>query len=122
MSNDKKDLDTTLKSLKSIRRKLMQISEDELDKMEPASQNEWADNVHKVSVAITRLRTAKLRTLSEKFKKLEPELRKSAHELENDLGQLEDAVQVIQVATEGIKTVTNLICMGIGPGKPGSGT
>ncbi len=119
MSNDKIDLDATLKSLRLIRRKLRGISDDELDKMETASQHNWADSLQKVSSAIIQLETAKLRTLSEKFKKLEPELRKSAHQLEIDLGQLEDAVEVIQVVSEGLTTVTNLITAALSCSVPG---
>jgi len=103
------DLDATLKPLKATRRKLRNIDDEELDKMEPASQNDWAKSLHTVSVAITRLETAKLRVLSEKFTKREPELREAAGLLEADLSQLQDAIQIIQVASEGLKVITNII-------------
>ena len=103
------DLDATLKPLKATRRKLRNIDDEALDKMEPASQNEWAINLQKVSVAITKLETAKLRTISDKFKKREPELRKAAGQLKTDLSELKDAIQIIQVASEGLKVVTNII-------------
>ena len=103
------DLDTTIKPLKATRRKLRNIDDEKLDKMEPASQNEWATSLHMVSVAITRLETAKLKTLSEKFKKREPELREASGQLETDLSKLQDAIQIIRVATEGLKVITNII-------------
>lgn len=103
------DLDATLKPLKATRRKLRNIDDEALDKMEPASQNEWAINLQKVSVAITKLETAKLRTISDKFKNREPELRKAASQLKTDLSELKDAIQIIQVASEGLKVVTNII-------------
>lgn len=103
------DLEVTLKSLKATRRKLRNIDDETLDKMEPASQNEWANNLQKVSVAIIRLETAKLRTLSDKFKKREPELREAASQLEVDLSQLQDAIQIIRVASEGLKVIGNAI-------------
>jgi len=53
------DLDTTIKPLKVTRRTLRNIDDEELDKMEPASQNEWATSLHTVSVAIIRLETAR---------------------------------------------------------------
>lgn len=103
------DLEATLKSLKATRRKLRNIDDETLDKMEPASQNEWASNLQKVSVAIIRLETAKLRALSDKFKKREPELREAASQLEADLSQLQDAIQIIRVASEGLKVISNVI-------------
>lgn len=103
------DLEATLKSLKATRRKLRNIDDETLDKMEPASQNEWASNLQKVSVAIIRLETAKLRALSDKFKKREPELREAASQLEADLSHLQDAIQIIRVASEGLKVISNVI-------------
>lgn len=109
MNEENIDLDATLKPLKATRRKLRNIDDETLDKMEPATQNEWADNLQKVSMAITRLETAKLRTLSDKFKKREPELREAAGQLEADLIELEDAVQIIRVASEILKLITNIV-------------
>lgn len=109
MSKEEIDLDATLKSLRATRRKLRNIDDDTLDKMEPASQNEWAATLQKVSISITRLETAKLRTLSDKFKKREPELREASSQLESDLAELRDAVQIIQVASEGLKLITNIV-------------
>ncbi len=109
MSEDKMDLDATLNSLRSIRRKLRKIDDETLDKMEPASQNEWANNLQTVSVAVTRLETAKLRTLSAKFRKRETELREAAGQLESDLSQLQDAVQIIWVGSEGLKVVAKIV-------------
>jgi hypothetical protein len=103
------DLDVTLKSLRETRRKLRNIDDATLDKMEPASQNEWAVSLQKVSVAITKLETAKLRTISDKFKKREPELRQAAGQLKTDLSQLKDAIEIIQVASEGLKLITTII-------------
>ncbi|MGD2095060.1 MAG: hypothetical protein PVH77_08655 [Phycisphaerales bacterium] len=103
------DLITTLKSLRATRRKLRDIEDSTLDKLEPASQNEWAQSLQKVSLAITQLETAQLRTLSEKFKKQEPLLAEAAGRLEADLSELHDAVQVIQVISEGLKTITKII-------------
>ncbi len=109
MNEDNIDIDATLKPLKATRRRLRNIDDETLDKMEPATQNEWADDLQRVSMAITRLETAKLRTLSDKFKKREPELREAAGQLKDDLSELEDAVQIIRVASEGLKLITNVV-------------
>jgi hypothetical protein len=109
MNEENIDLDATIKPLKATRRKLRNIDDETLDKMEPATQNEWADNLQKVSLAITRLETAKLRTLSDKFEKREAELREAAGQLKADLSELEDAVQIIRVASEVLKLIINIV-------------
>jgi hypothetical protein len=108
--NERADgLIATLKSLRATRRKLRDIEDATLDKLEPELQNEWAENLQKVSLAITRLETAQLKALSEKFKKQEPLLAEAAGRLEADLSELHDAVQVIQVISEGLKAITKII-------------
>jgi outer membrane biosynthesis protein TonB len=157
MSEDKIDLDATLKSLRVTHRKLRSIDKNTLKKMEPETpepetpepetpkpeapepetpepqtpepetpepqtpepetpepkiptpQEEWANNLQRVSVAITKLEAAKLKVLSNEFKSREPELRKAAIKLEADLSQLQDAVQIIRVASKGLKLITNVV-------------
>ena len=129
MSEEKINLDTTLKPLQAIRRKLRSISKKELKEMKPepqtpeaetpepetpepetpTPQEEWANNLQTVSVAITKLEAAKLKALSDEFKKREPELRESAIKLKADLSQLENAVQIIRVASNGLKIIEEII-------------
>jgi pantothenate kinase len=77
--------------------------------MESASQNEWADNLHTVSIAITRIETAQLRRLSDEFKVREIELRKATGQLETDVSELKDAVEIIRAASEVSKAVANIV-------------
>jgi len=152
MSEDKIDLDATLKSLRATHRKLRSIDKNTLSKMEPETpepetpepetpepetpepetpepetpepetpepqtpepkpptpQEEWASNLQRVSLAITKLEAAKLKALSDEFKKREPELRKAASKLEADLSQLQDAVQIIRVASKGLKVIAEIM-------------
>ena len=103
------NLDTCIANLRATRKKLLAISEKELDNLEPASGEAWANNVKTVQVQINRLTTAKLTSLSDKFKKREPELLAATTNLEGSLRSLNNAVQIIQVVTGGLKLVTNIV-------------
>jgi hypothetical protein len=87
----------------------LSISESDLDKLDPASQEQWANEVRTVQIQINKLTTAKLVTLSDKFKKREMELVEATTKLEKDLQSLKNAVQIINVVSGGLKLVTNIV-------------
>ena len=109
MNDSTLDLETSIKNLQACRRKLKNIDEDELDSLEPATQEEWAKALQLLSVNINKLTTAQLITLNEKFLKREPELRIAAGRLEKDVGNLNNAVQIIRAVSAGLGVITNIV-------------
>lgn len=102
------DLATTIAKLEAIEIKLLEIDTDDL---EPEEQNTLAEKLDQVSQNITKLRDADLQALSDEFKAREPELRTAAGHLEEDLSELTDAVEMINVASAGLKTITDIIAL-----------
>lgn len=105
------DLEATIAKLEAIELKLLEIDADDLEQDE---QNALAEELDEVSLDLTRLRNADLQNLSDAFKAREPELRAAAGRLEQDLAQLTDAVEMINVASAGLKTITDIVAL-LGP-------
>ena len=105
------DLGATITKLEAIELKLLEIDTDEL---EPEEQNALADKLDEVARDLTRLRNADLQNLSDEFVAREPELRTAAGQLEEDLSELTDAVEMINVASAGLKTITDIVAL-LGP-------
>ncbi len=105
------DLETSIRHLRSARRQLKDISDEELDALPPEKRKEWARLLQELSVAITRLETADLQNLSQEFLAKEPHLRAATTRLDEDLGQLTDAVSMIAATSAAIKTVTDIVSL-----------
>jgi len=102
------NIDVYLHHLQACRRKLKSIDDDELDDLDQAMQGEWARDLHEISVAITRLETARLMALSKEFIEKEPELCAAASRLKEDLQDLDRAAQIICAVSDGLKTITTI--------------
>lgn len=108
MTNNE-NIETSVDNLRATRRKLLSIDEETLNGLEPSSQEEWANDLRKVTVSINKLETAKLRTLSQKFKDKEQELKDATDSLNGDLESLNNAIQIIRVVSGGIGLITNIV-------------
>jgi hypothetical protein len=102
------NIDVYLHQLQACRRKLKSVDDDELDALDQDRQEEWAWDLHEISVAITRLETARLMALSEEFIEKEPELCEAASRLKEDLQDLDRAAQIICAVSDGLKTITTI--------------
>lgn len=107
----KVDLGASIRDLRSARRQLKNISDEEVDALPPEKQKEWARLLQKLSLAITKLETADLQNLSQEFLAREPELCAAASRLDEDLGQLTDAVSMIAATSAAMKTVTDIVSL-----------
>lgn len=105
------DLGTSIRPLRSSRRQLKDISDEELDALPPEKRREWARLLQELSVAIGKLETADLQNLSQEFLAKEPQLCAAASRLDEDLGQLTDAVSMIAATSAAIKTVTDIVSL-----------
>lgn len=103
------DLETSIRPLRSARRQLKDISDEELDALPPEKRKEWTRLLQELSVAVTKLETADLQNLSQEFLTKEPQLRAAATRLDEDLGQLTDAVSMIAATSAAIKTITDVV-------------
>jgi len=102
-------IETSIDNLRKMRRKLLSIDEETLNGLEPSSQEEWANNLRKITININKLETAKLRTLNQKFKDKKQELKDATEDLKNDLVSLNNAIQVIRVISGGLGLITNIV-------------
>lgn len=107
----KVDLEASIRPLRSARRQLKDISDEELDALPPEKRREWARLLQGLSVAIGKLETADLQNLSQEFLAKEPQLCASATRLDEDLGQLTDAVSMIAATSAAIKTITDVVSL-----------
>jgi hypothetical protein len=107
----KVDLTASIRHLRSARRRLKDISDEELDALPPEKRKEWARLLQEQSVAITKLETADLQHLSQEFLAKEPQLRATTTQLDEDLGQLTDAVSLIAATSAAMKTVTVIVSL-----------
>ena len=99
----------TLDSLRIIRRKLYSIPESELNAMSLEDQTKYADNLHKVSLAILKLEAAKLKGVNNAFKRQEKKLKAAAADLEEDAEKFAEAVKMIRAVGDGLEMVTNVV-------------
>ncbi len=115
MANDQKEptlnLEISLGALRTARRQLKAIDDDELDKLPPEKQREWSRALQKLSVAIAKLETADLQKLDAEFLAREPQLRAVTAQLDGDLAHLTDAVALIAAASTALKTVTEIVSL-----------
>ena len=102
------DLGAIIAKLEAIELKLLEI---DIDELEPEEQNTLADKLNEVAQDLTKLRNADLQNLSDEFVAREPELRTAAGQLEEDLSELTDAVEMINVASAGLKTITDIVAL-----------
>lgn len=102
------DLGAIIAKLEAIELKLLEI---DIDELEPEEQNALADKLDEVAQDLTKLRNADLQNLSDEFVAREPELRTAAGQLEEDLSELTDAVEMINVASAGLKTITDIVAL-----------
>ena len=102
------DLGAIIAKLEAIELKLLEI---DIDELEPEEQNALADKLDEVAQDLTKLRNADLQNLSDEFVAREPELRTAAGQLEEDLSDLTDAVEMINVASAGLKTITDIVAL-----------
>lgn len=109
MTNSNSNIEVSIDNLRQMRRKLLSIDEETLNTLEPSSQEEWANDLRKITLNINKLETAKLKTLSQKFKDREQELKDATEELKNDLESLNNAIQVIRVISGGLRLITNIV-------------
>ncbi len=100
---------STLDSLRKVRRTLYSIPESDLNAMSLEDQVKYGDSLHQNGLAILKLEAAKLKGVNDAFKEKEQELKIAAAGLEKDTAALADAVKVIRVASEGLTLVTNII-------------
>jgi predicted ribosome quality control (RQC) complex YloA/Tae2 family protein len=109
MTNSSSNIEVSIDNLRQMRRKLLAIDEETLNTLEPSSQEEWANDLRKITVNINKLETAKLRTISQKFKDKEQDLKDATEDLKNDLQSLNNAIQIIRVISGGLGLITNII-------------
>ena len=109
MPDKNANIEASIDNLRQMRRKLLSIDEDTLDTLEPSSQEEWANNLRKITVNINKLETAQLRTLSQKFKDKEQDLKDATEDLKNDLESLNNAIQIIRVISVGLGSIENIV-------------
>ena len=102
------DIGAIIAKLEAIELKLLEI---DIDELEPEEQNALADKLDEVAQDLTKLRNADLQNLSDEFVAREPELRTAAGQLEEDLSDLTDAVEMINVASAGLKTITDIVAL-----------
>lgn len=100
---------STLDSLRNVRRKLFSIPEGELSAMSLQDQVKYGDSLHKNGLAILKLEEARLKKINNAFKEKEQKLKTAAAKLEKDLAVLNEAVKIARAASEGLKLITNIV-------------
>ena len=105
-SNPVADLESTIKALDSIDLRLWGIDHEDLSREE---KNQLAEQLHAVSIALTKLRNADLQRLAEDFSARVPELRRAAGKLEKDLSDLTDAVEILKTVSAAMGTITQIV-------------
>jgi hypothetical protein len=101
-------LDDLLSHLLYMRQQLVKLDPDSLD---PAQHEQWRTQVNAISLAITRVRNARLGELNDAFAAEVAALEAAADKLTDALYKLQTADEIIGTIADGMGIVTQILTL-----------